>query len=815
VCHPHISDSLFTKGIRFGEVKNMKNRSNVKVAVAAFLILTFAISLIAIPEAVAQNTKAKTFGFSFATPQLIGKGQTVWVVGWVSPPTGVSNQKYANLTLVLTKPDGTVVNKFFDFSDVGAAVNTQYVCDKVGTWSVMLSWPGDATHEGCQSQAYSWTVQTDKVDLNPTMVPLPTGYWKFPISAEFYDWFKISGPWTQARYDATQAQFNAYSLGPKTPHVLWRNQVTPGGLVGGEQEWYSIQGTFAPNTEGNVGLANYVAANGRLYYTTRDFTTNYTTTRVLLHCVNQYTGEQIYAVDLDWPLAAPSTNPNAFPPGRPNLFLEVTGQQKGGSDVRQATVTGAYSLWVSGNGLREIDPMTGMTIYQRTDVSPSVYSNGYFYFSQSGNLTKWSTRAKVNSWVAPGMPSPTYVYDDMLVYSSKSYNSIITTTTFDAKTGAMIANGTINQYSVTLSQCIADGKIFYSCCDLCMHAVDLRTCREVWVSEPMAYPWGSDQAYSQSAAYGMVYSGMLDGYIYAFNTTNGNLVWKCFGGNTTETAFGTYPFWGNIVVADGKLYCATGEHTTPNPIPYGYSLYCIDAFTGNVIWNVPSFCMYTFASVGFGSGISAGMLWYQNIEDGCLYMFGKGQTTTTVTAAPKVSTQGSAVLLEGTVLDLSPGSKGTPAISDRDQTAWEQYLYNNRPKPENANGVPVHLAYVDGDNAVHDIGDTTSDTNGNYAYSWVPPATGTYHIKATFAGTDAYYNSDATTYIDVSSAAATPTQTQTPTATPTQNPTATPASTTAAPEPKSGPDTVIYAAVAAVVILVAVIAAAIVLRKRK
>ncbi len=797
----------------------MKSRKNLKtITVVAFLILLFTVSSIAIaPDAFAQTAKTPTKAYSFATPQLLGKGQTVWVVGWISPPTGVSNQKYANLTLVLTKPDGTIVNKFFELSDVGAAVNTQYVCNNVGTWSVYLSWPGDATHEACESPAYSWIVQEEKVELNPPIVPLPTGYWQFPISAEFYDWYKISGPWTQARFDATQTQFNAYSKGPDTPHILWRSQVVPGGLAGGEQGWYSIQGTFAPNTEGNVGLANYVAANGRLYYTTRHFTNNYTQTRILLHCVNQYTGEEVYAVDLDWPIAAPSTNPNAFPPGRPNLFLEVVGQEKGGTDVRQATVTGAYSLWVSGNGLREIDPMTGMTIYQRTDVSPSVYANGYFYYSSGGNLTKWSTRAKVNAWSIPGLPSPTYVYDDMLVYSSKGYNSIIKTTTFDAKTGQMIANGTLNLYSVTLSQCVADGKVFYSGYDLRMHAVDLRTCQEVWVSDEMGYPWGSAQAYSQSAGYGMVYSGMMDGYIYAFNTTNGKLVWKYYSGNTTETAFGTYPFWGNIVVADGKLYVATGEHTTPNPIPYGYSLYCLDAYTGELVWNYPSFCMYTFASVGFGSGISAGMLWYQNNEDGCLYMFGRGQTQTTVTASPKISTQDSSVLIEGTVVDLSPGSKGTPAISDVDQSAWGQHLYNNLPEPTNATGVKVHLTAIDPNNNYQEIGNATSDTNGNYAFSWVPPVTGTYRIKATFEGSKAYYDSDATTYIVVESATATPAPTQTiaPTIAPTESPTATPAPTTAAPEPKGGDQTAIYVAVAAVAIIIAIIAAAVILKKRK
>ncbi len=793
--------------------------------IALCLALLFAVS--ALSTALAQ-TKIPTLGFAFAFPSVNGMGQTEYLSGWVSPPTGVANVVYYNLTLTTTKPDGSKVTQFFNNSDVGAAVNGAVKCDQVGTWNVVFSWPGDSTHDGCVSPPYTWTVQQAAVDLTPPNVPVPTGYWKFPISAQYYNWFWISGPWSQNRYDATQAQFNAYSKGPNTPHILWRNQVVPGGLIGGEEGWYSIQGSFSPSVENNVGLTNYVAANGRLYYATRDYANNYTQTKILLHCVDQYTGEQIYAVDLDRPLTAPSSDPAAFPPGRPTLIFEATGQVKGGTLSRTATITGAYSLWVSGNGLREIDPMTGNTIYQRTDVSPTAYANNHFYYSSGGNLTSWNTRTKSIEWTKPGYPTPTYIWNDILVYSSKGYNGIIRTTTFNATTGDMIANGTLNLYSVTLAQCVADGKVFYSGYDLKMHAVSLYTCQEVWASDPMTYPFGEDQAYSQSAAYGMVYSGMLDGYIYAWNTTTGKLVWKFYSGDTTTTGYGTYPFWGNIVIADGKLYTATGEHTTPNPMPYGYSLYCIDAYTGKLIWNYPSFSMYTFASVGFGDGISAGMLWYQNVLDGCLYMFGQGQSKTTVSAPPAAVLKGTAVLIQGTVTDQSPGSQDTPAISDNDQSNWMQYLYNNAPKPTNATGVPVTISVTDPTGNTQTIGTATSDTSGNYALAWNPPSEGLYKVTANFYGTNAYYDSTATTYFVVSSLPAyivptaspqptptTPVVTLTPSASASAFPTATASPTQAVQPPGSSFPEITYIAIAAVVIIVVAVVSAVILRRRK
>lgn len=741
----------------------------VTIAIAIFLMLSISASTVLMQSAPVASaaTFIETKGFTYAFPAVNGLGQTEYLNGWVSPPMSTANTYYYNLTLIVTSPSGHNETILIAKSDVGAGVNTPYVCKEVGTWSLTLVWRGDATHAACISPPYTWTIQTDPVDRSSpnTNLPLPEDYWQFPISSEFYSWYQISGGWYQSRYDGSMAQFNPYSLGPNTPHIIWRSQVVPGGLIGGSG--YALEGTFSPNVENNVGLTNYVCAQGYLWYTTRDFTANYTQCLINLHCLNMYTGEEIFSKDLDLPLAAPSNDPNAFPPGRPSLFLEIAGQQKGGTAVRQATVTGAFSLWVSGNGLREIDPMTGNTLYQRKDVSPSIYADGVFYYALSGNLTAWSTRTKSVIWTTPG-PAPTYLYNDTLVYSNKGYNDIIITTTYNANTGAMIANGTLNQYSVTLSQCVSDGNIYYSCYDRRMYAVSLSTCQVAWASDQMSYPWGEDQAYGQSAGYGMVYSGMLDGRIYAWNTTTGKLVWSFYSGNASYTEYSTHPFWGNIVIADGKLYAATGEHTVPNPIPYGYELYCLNATTGELIWNYPSFCTYTHASVGFGDGIAAGLLFYQNMYDGNLYMFGKGQSATTVSAPDLACIVGTPMVIKGIVTDQSPGQTslgipeaGTPAISDQDQSQWMQYLFNNAVKPTNATGVPVTISVIDSNNNLRQIGTTTSNDYGTFSFTWTPDIPGDYTVVATFAGSQAYYTSSAKTSFYASEAAAsTPAPTQ-------------------------------------------------------
>jgi hypothetical protein len=295
-----------------------------------------------------------------------------------------------------------------------------------------------------------------------------------------------------------------------------------------------------------------------------------------------------------------------------------------------------------------------------------------------------------------------------------------------------------------------------------MHAIDrywycndLATGQQLWKSDFQSeYPWGSFGMYMSCSGYGMYYQGQYDGYMYAINETNGHLVWKTYTDNNTEVVSGSNIPWGRQMIADGKLYFLTGEHDVPNPYPRGNTLYCLNAFTGELIWKLPGF-QDRGASGGQTGGISSGMLYTYNLYDGRLYMFGKGQTETTV-AAPLTSVPlGSSVLLTGTVLDQSPASPGTPAISDADMEAWTEYLHINGICPTNATGVVVHLEALGSDGALMDITHVTTDIMGHYEYTWTPPGEDTYKILATFEGSESYWSSADQTGLSVG--AATPT----------------------------------------------------------
>ncbi|MFZ7138654.1 MAG: hypothetical protein ACOWW1_09600 [archaeon] len=161
-------------------------------------------------------------------------------------------------------------------------------------------------------------------------------------------------------------------------------------------------------------------------------------------------------------------------------------------------------------------------------------------------------------------------------------------------------------------------------------------------------------------------------------------------------------------------------------------------------------------------------------SDGYTYAFGKGPTITTLSVSPKVSVHGTSVLLEGSVLDISPGAKqkgiverfpnGLPAVDVQSVSSWMEYVYLQHTFSEDIKGVEVKLEAIDPNSNNQDLGTATTDINGNFGFAFEPEIPGIYKIIATFEGSDAYYLSSQTTYITVDEALspATPIDTEEP-----------------------------------------------------
>jgi outer membrane protein assembly factor BamB len=284
-------------------------------------------------------------------------------------------------------------------------------------------------------------------------------------------------------------------------------------------------------------------------------------------------------------------------------------------------------------------------------------------------------------------------------------------------------------------------------------AWDQYTGKLLWKSEVMDYPWDEPGfgAYAIASAYGLFYRFGYGG-IYAFDWDDGSIVWKYKApANPYETPYvdengaTVYSWNSGGIIADGKLYIYNTEHTPTPPITRGWGLHCINATTGEGILNIttpgPAVVADGYLSVG--------------CSDGYQYVFGKGQTATTVTAPDVEVPKGTSVMIRGTVLDMSPAQPDTPCVSKESMTTWMEYLHKQQPidgmwHNETITGVPVTLTAIDSDGNYIDLGTvTTSGYYGTFGLAWTPTEEGTYEIIASFESDDSYGSSGASTYVTV------------------------------------------------------------------
>ncbi len=268
--------------------------------------------------------------------------------------------------------------------------------------------------------------------------------------------------------------------------------------------------------------------------------------------------------------------------------------------------------------------------------------------------------------------------------------------------------------------------------------------------------------------YGHMYVAGYGGVLRAYNLKTGNIDFT-FGNNpndpmnstyTAETAYGDYPTQVGVI-AGGKVFLTEEEHSLNAPAYHGAMTRCVNATTGQLIWDIYGMCSWQEQAAADGY-----YTWF-NFNDQQVYVMGPGPSATTVTAST-VGTQGTSALITGTVTDqtVNPTLNGTPAISDADQGMQMEYLIQHSiAQPTNLTGVPVSIDGIDPNgNSIH-IADVTSNQNGVFSYLYTSNVPGAYQITATFAGSQAYGPSSAGTALAIGAAAATPT----PTATPTQS----------------------------------------------
>ncbi len=736
----------------------------------------------------------------------------------------------------------------------GQWVNGSYTTvANTGAWSNQTGRPLISAQwyfEPSESAPITLTVQQDAIPPYPDN-PLPSGYWTRPIYGENKGWYTIADNWLMRGYDTMNrpfqngAAFAPYTSAPTSAHVLWNQPITFGGISGGkfgDQVYYT-----------GLSYETYyeqLILNGRIYYQDHGpVSTDTFGTRV----IDLYTGEEIFYMNntkidlaqvlqygsgnehgllsLLWSVGGSTTNGtwtmyDAFSGRQILTVVNVTSGSEGPQSV--STVFGpnnellAYSITGTGANRR-------MIMWNST-LAIEGFQNAYFS-PRVGTIVNGNRGIQWNVSIPQIANNPAIItigegYILTQGFDKSQYPQVYTDAAFPA-TLEMNADG---KYPDTVSPLwIQNRTSLYSgyyrtprnidsgvyClfdeANAQYYGYSIKTGQQLWVTDPLSTSGWSIFTYVNIQAYGMLYEAGFDGYVRAFNVANGSKAWEYYmGPSGFETPYGHWPSRAGFTVADGKIYTTNDEHTPDSVMWRGGKLYCLDAFTGQQLWNISGWMR--------NSAISDGVLTAVNSYDNQIYTLGKGPSATTLQAPLTAVPLGTGVTLVGKVTDQSPGQKNTPAISEVYMGAWMEYLHQQKPMPISAKGVNVTISIVDPNGNSYVLGDATSDISGSYGFSWIPELEGTYQIIATFAGTNSYGSSYDTTYLTVGPATTQPTvaPTPTPTETPAPTPTATPTATvTPGPEPGNDNTAIIYVAIAAVAIIAVIIAAAVILRRRK
>jgi hypothetical protein len=290
-------------------MKLAKNKT--KSATALLLVLTIAVTLVALPAATAHTPKwdIPTYAYMSVAPDPVGRGQVVNVFMWltnVPPGAAFDNDiRFHNYKLTITAPDGTKTEKTFPtIIDTTSSQFTTFTPDQIGTYNLTFDYPGEVytytqdisagpgapvgpnqyTNDTflASSASTAVTVQEEQVPSAITSYPLPTEYWARPIYGENTDWWSISsnwlgngapnyGGWTNTGADAAlggsggMAVFPGDAIGSQTSHVMWTKPLQSGGVVGGNN--YAIPETYFDGSAYLIRYNNPIIVDGMLYYT--------------------------------------------------------------------------------------------------------------------------------------------------------------------------------------------------------------------------------------------------------------------------------------------------------------------------------------------------------------------------------------------------------------------------------------------------------------------------------------------------------------------------------------------------------------------
>jgi len=804
-----------------------------RILKTVFLALMLMFVMCMHVQAQPRISEIPTFIYLQLTPNPVGVNQQVYVIVFFSnpPPTagglgyGITpGDRYENVTVHITRPDGTKEMLGPAISDAVGGLYFTYVPNQVGTYVFRAVYPGEILDGKSSVQPIPgptgrslWGAKMLPSTSDPvTLVvqqepvrgyvspPLPNEYWTRPIYATNYEWAKLGGSWYGLRapafawtgmYDA-MGNFNPYSPAPNTPHILWTKPTHFGGQPG-----LPIEASTESNFMTTSILVYYfepIILNGILYYTKLAGPTS---------IVQGWEAVDLHTGQILWSKSAGKTGGEVLRMGQ---ILKYHSIQEFGcwtflwSMPKPAVF--AAPAWFA-----VYDAYTGTFLANITNVvstnfivdTESRYPGSLLaWYVRAGRLYKWnSTRLMMNKSFDMITIRPTGTYDWSAgiewsvpiptTYQGASISLSVAAVTpkvvllrysppletwlqfnqgwqitvgVDAKTGAVLW-GPKNQtlpylHAVFFLAAKEDTYVLLDKDTFEAYGYSLLNGEKIWGPVKLQCNAMSHIWVSGDIAYGKVFIWDYGGYVNCLDLKTGQLLWTFTRGSAGyDTPYGIYMLWGygTHSIADGKLFLFEGKMYDPPMCP-NLRLLALNVEDGSLVWNI------LFHGGRSPAAVADSMLVAWNCYDAQIYCFGKGPTETTVTATPEVITEGGSVLIKGTVMDISPGTKqngvverfpkGLPAAADGDMKAWMEYVYMQQPRPDKVEGVKVKLYAINEKGTSVYIGETTTDplNGGIFSFSWSPQQPGTYTITALFEGSESYWRSYSSTAVTVTPA---------------------------------------------------------------
>ena len=632
---------------------NNKNNRIVTIAISILLILSMATATSILPKSNATmfpGTKIPVWAYLQAVPDTVGIGQQVLLVMWIDkpPPTanGILGDRWINMKVTLTKPDGTqeVLGPFM--SDDAGGYTAYYTPSIVGEYSAVMNFPGETmtgaqgnpgynnsastwigdTFDAATSNTVKFTVTQQPYTLIPEN-PLPTSYWQNPIQAFNHYWSQYAGNWlgTAAVEFANTGNynfagnFNPYTKAPLSGHVIWAQPLvpgSPGGQIGGEfggtgeSNYYSgfqYQPKFAP-----------IIMNGIIYYNAKPnynsldqgflavdlrsgktlWTKNYNNyfsngSQEILLCgqiyvyktMNTYGGQSyLWATRT----TAGVTYLDVFDAATGNYCFSVQGGGGGGAFGRQNFQGKDGSLLQLYLNSSRVGGATrqSLTLWNSSKcVNPG--NSQFFSFTQNGNYPYdtgivWS--ALLPNQTSTADPIPSWVFDDTGHSAWDPDNNIMI---LGAGTGMYASYGWNPGWLMKVAINMNNGQQLW-----------LKNQTQTPFAASMMIPGASNGTYAEYTKELTIFNG--------YSTTTGEKVWGPTEPMTNPLAYYDQT---SAVCAYGKLYTWT----------FGGEVKCFDMTTGAKVWN------WSTGDTGANTPYGVNPLWiignYEGtVADGMLYV---------------------------------------------------------------------------------------------------------------------------------------------------------------------------------------------------